>query len=69
MSYEAWRDHNAANITEWLTPEQLRAECGRLLEVRPPSPELLLMHAMRALEDAALALAPQPPGAPAIPAD
>lgn len=55
--YAAWAAFHAGHISEWLTLDQLRAECGRLASVGAPSPELLLSHAMRLL-DAPAAVVP-----------
>lgn len=54
--YATWSAFHAGNIREWLTLEQLRAECGRLATVGAPSPELLLSHAMRLLDALAAAV-------------
>ena len=49
--YEEWRDFYAEKIRSWMSLEELRAECGRLYTVDAPSVELLLIHAMHALEE------------------
>lgn len=54
--YAAWSAFHAGHISEWLTLDQLRAECGRLASVGAPSPELLLSHAMRLLDAPAAAV-------------
>lgn len=54
--YAAWAAFHAGHISEWLTLDQLRAECGRLATVGASSPELLLSHAMRLLDAPAAAV-------------
>ena len=49
--YDEWRDFYAKHVSSWMSLEELRAECGKLLTVDNPSPELLLIHAMHALEE------------------
>ncbi len=51
--YSEWRDFYAERVNSWMGLEELRAECGKLLTVDNPSPELLLIHAMHALEECA----------------
>lgn len=52
MTYEAWRTHCVKVVKAPMTIEQLRHDCGRLASAEPPNPEVLLMHAMLALESA-----------------
>jgi len=49
--YSEWRDFYAEKIRSWMSLEELRAECGKLQTVDNPSPEVLLIHAMHALEE------------------
>ncbi len=49
--YEEWRDFYAEKVRSWMSLEELRAECGKLQTVDNPSPELLLVHCMHALEE------------------
>ena len=49
--YSEWRDFYAENVRSWMSLEELRAECGKLQTVDNPSPEVLLVHAMHALEE------------------
>lgn len=49
--YEEWRDFYAKHVNSWMSLEELRAECGKLLTVDRPIPEALLVHAMHALEE------------------
>lgn len=49
--YSEWRDFYAEKVRSWLSLEELRAECGKLQTVDNPSPEVLLIHAMHALEE------------------
>ena len=49
--YEEWRNFYAEKVRSWMSLEELRAECGKLQTVDNPSPELLLIHAMHALEE------------------
>lgn len=49
--YLRWRAFYAEKVRSWMGLEELRAECGKLSTVDSPSPELLLIHAMHALEE------------------
>ena len=49
--YQEWRDFYAEKVRSWMSLEELRAECGRLTTTDAPSPEVLLVHAMHALEE------------------
>ena len=49
--YDEWRDFYLERVGSWMSLEELRAECGKLLTVDSPSPEVLLIHAMHALEE------------------
>ena len=49
--YEEWRDFYAKRVSSWMSLEELRAECGKLATTDNPSPEVLLVHAMHALEE------------------
>lgn len=49
--YEEWRNFYAKHVSSWMSLEELRAECGKLQTVDATSPELLLIHAMHALEE------------------
>ena len=49
--YSEWRDFYAEKVRSWMSLEELRAECGKLQTVDNPSPEVLLVHAMHALEE------------------
>lgn len=49
--YSEWRDFYAKHVNSWMIPEFLRAECGKLITTDGTSPELLLIHAMRAMEE------------------
>ena len=49
--YKEWRDFYAEKVRSWMSLEELRAECGKLQTVDNPSPELLLVHCMHALEE------------------
>ena len=49
--YEEWRDFYAKRVSSWMSLEELRAECGKLTTTDATSPELLLIHAMHALEE------------------
>jgi hypothetical protein len=49
--YSEWRDFYAEKVRSWMSLEELRAECGKLVTVDGTSPELLLIHAMHALEE------------------
>ena len=49
--YDEWRDFYAEKVRSWMSLEELRAECGKLQTVDNPSPEVLLIHAMHALEE------------------
>lgn len=48
--YEEWRDFYSKRVSSWMSLEELRAECGKLTTTDGTSPELLLIHAMHALE-------------------
>jgi hypothetical protein len=48
--YEEWRDFYAEKVRSWMSLEELRAECGKLQTADATSPEVLLIHAMHALE-------------------
>ena len=49
--YSEWRDFYTKRVSSWMNLEELRAECGKLQTVDNPSPEVLLIHAMHALEE------------------
>ena len=49
--YEEWRNFYAEKVRSWMSLDELRSECGKLLTVDNPSPEVLLIHAMHALEE------------------
>ena len=49
--YSEWRDFYAEKVRSWMSLEELRAECGKLQTVEKRNPELLLIHAMHALEE------------------
>ena len=49
--YQEWRDFYAKRVSSWMSLEELRAECGKLTTTDGTSPELLLIHAMHALEE------------------
>lgn len=49
--YEEWRDFYAEKVSSWMSLEELRAECGKLQTADATSPEVLLIHAMHALEE------------------
>ena len=49
--YSEWRDFYAKHVSSWMSLEELRAECGKLLTADRPIPEALLVHAMHALEE------------------
>ena len=49
--YSAWRAFYTEKVRSWMSLEELRAECGKLQTVDKTSPELLLIHAMHALEE------------------
>lgn len=49
--YSEWRDFYAEKVSSWMSLEELRAECGKLKTADATSPELLLIHAMHALEE------------------
>src|SRR5690606_32042576 len=49
--YSEWRDFYAEKVRSWMSLEELRAECGKLRTVDSPSPEVLRIHAMHALEE------------------
>ena len=56
-TYSQWRDFYAQRITTWLTAEELRAEVSKLPTGNAPSAELLLVHAMRLIDNAGKILA------------
>ena len=49
--YEEWRDFYLERVSSWMSLEELRTECGKLTTTDGTSPELLLIHAMHALEE------------------
>lgn len=49
--YLEWRDFYLKRVNSWMSLEELRAECGKLTTADGTSPELLLIHAMHALEE------------------
>lgn len=49
--YSEWRNFYAKKVRSWMSLEELRSECGKLQTVDNPNPELLLIHAMNALEE------------------
>lgn len=49
--YSEWRDFYAERVSSWMSLEELRAECGKLATTDAQSPEVLLIHAMHALEE------------------
>lgn len=49
--YSEWRAFYAEKVRSWMSLEELRAECGKLTTTDGTSPELLLIHAMHALEE------------------
>lgn len=49
--YSAWRAFYAEKVRSWMSLEELRTGCGKLQTVDGPSAELLLIHAMHALEE------------------
>ena len=51
--YSEWRDFYAEKVRSWMSLEELRAECGMLQTTDATSPEVLLIHAMHALEECA----------------
>lgn len=51
--YLEWRDFYSKRVSSWMSLEELRAECGQLTTADGTSPELLLIHAMHALEECA----------------
>ena len=51
--YSEWRDFYAEKVRSWMSLEELRAECGKLQTTDATSPEVLLIHAMHALEECA----------------
>ena len=48
--YEEWRNFYAKKVRSWMSLDEIRVECGKLQTVDNPSPEVLLVHAMHALE-------------------
>ena len=51
--YQEWRNFYANKVRSWMNLEELRTECGKLTTTDAPSPEVLLIHAMHALEECA----------------
>lgn len=49
--YVEWRAFYTEKVRSWMSLEELRTGCGRLHTVDAPSVELLLVHAMHALEE------------------
>ena len=49
--YDEWRDFYAEKVRSWMSLEELQAECGMLQTTDATSPEVLLIHAMHALEE------------------
>ena len=49
--YSEWRDFYTEKVHSWMSLEELRVGCGKLQTVDNPSPEVLLIHAMHALEE------------------
>lgn len=49
--YLEWRDFYAEKVSSWMSLDELRVGCGKLQTVDNPSPEVLLVHAMHALEE------------------
>ena len=49
--YQEWRAFYAEKVSSWMRLEELRAECGKLQTTDATSPEVLLIHAMHALEE------------------
>lgn len=49
--YQEWRDFYAEKVRSWMSLDEIRAECGKLATTDSPSPEVLLIHAMHALEE------------------
>ncbi|MCX8073883.1 MAG: hypothetical protein N3C12_15805 [Candidatus Binatia bacterium] len=49
--YEEWRDFYAEKVRSWMSLDEIRAECGKLQTADATSPEVLLIHAMHALEE------------------
>ena len=49
--YSEWRDFYTEKVRTWMSLEELRADCGKLQTVDNQSPEVLLVHAMHALEE------------------
>ena len=49
--YLEWRGFYLERVSSWMSLEELRAECGKLTTTDGTSPELLLIHAMHALEE------------------
>ena len=48
--YSEWRDFYVKRVSSWMSLDELRRECGKLTTADGTSPELLLIHAMHALE-------------------
>ena len=51
--YSEWRDFYVKRVSSWMSLDELRRECGKLTTTDGTSPELLLIHAMHALEECA----------------
>ena len=49
--YQEWRDFYAEKVRSWMSLDELRSECGKLQTTDATSPEVLLIHAMHALEE------------------
>ena len=49
--YSEWRDFYAKRVSSWMSLDEIRVECGKLQTADKTSPELLLIHAMHALEE------------------
>ena len=49
--YSEWRAFYAEKVRSWMSLEELRTACGKLATTDSPSPEVLLIHAMHALEE------------------
>lgn len=49
--YSEWQNFYTEKVRSWMSLEELRAECGKLQTADSPSPEVLLVHAMHALEE------------------
>ena len=49
--YSEWRDFYVKRVSSWMSLDELRRECGKLTTADGTSTELLLIHAMHALEE------------------